>query len=115
MLGNFGQLMNLMKNAGQIKQNMESMQQELEAARFEGEAGGGQVRATVNGKGDLVSLKLEPALVEAGDAEMIEDLTVAAVRAATTCSREAMQAQMSEMMGGMGLPGIDNLLGGQQQ
>ena len=112
MLGNLGQLMNIMKNAGAIKQSVQEMNERMEASRHTGEAGGGQVQATVNGKGDLLSLKIEPALVQAGDVEMVEDLTCAAVRDAVTRSREAAQQEMSDLTGGLGLPGMDQMLGG---
>jgi hypothetical protein len=112
MLGNLGQLAGLLKNAGQIKQNMEAMQERLAAARFTGEAGAGQVRATVDGRGDLVSIKLDPALVQAGDVEIIEDLTCAAVRDAVGRSRAAAQKELQEITGGLGLPGMGDLLGG---
>lgn len=112
MFGNLGQLMNLMKNAGAIKQSVQEMNERMEAARHTGEAGGGQVQATVNGKGDLLSLKIEPTLVQAGDVEMVEDLACAAVRDAVTRSREAAQQEMSELTGGLGLPGMDQMLGG---
>lgn len=112
MFGNLGQLMNILKNAGAIKQGMQEMNARLEAARFVGEAGGGQVKATADGTGNLVSVKIEPALVQSGDVEMIEDLTCAAVREATKRSREAAQQEMAQMAGGLGLPGMDNLMGG---
>ena len=64
MLGNLGQLASLLRNAGQIKENMQGMQERLKAARYVGEAGGGQVRATVDGRGEIVELKLEPATVD---------------------------------------------------
>ncbi len=110
--GNLGQLMNLMKNAGQLKQQAAQMNERLQAARFTGESGGGQVKATVDGRGELVSLKLDPALVTAGDVEMLEDLAVAAVRAAVATSREAIQKEVSELTGGMNLGGLGDLLGG---
>ncbi len=113
MFGNLGQLASLLKNAGQIKQNVEAMQQRLAAARFAGEAGGGQVKATVDGRGELVGIKIDPGLVQAGDVELIEDLTCAAVRAAVAESRAAVQKEMQDLTGGMNLPGMDQLLGGQ--
>ncbi len=112
MLGNLGQIMNLLKNAGQIKQTVQGMNQRLEAARFTGEAGGGQVRATADGRGELLALKIDPALVQAGDVEMIEALACAAVRDAVARSREAMQQEMQELTGGLDLPGLGNMLGG---
>ncbi|HQL53073.1 MAG: YbaB/EbfC family nucleoid-associated protein [Phycisphaerae bacterium] len=104
--------MNLMKNAGQIKQGMQDMNERLQAARFVGEAGGGQVQATVDGRGEMVALKIDPALVQAGDVEMLEDLTCAAVRDAVNRSRAAVQKEMQELTGGLNLPGMGDLLGG---
>ena len=112
MFGNLGQLAHLMKNAGQIKQNVAEMQERLAAARFTGEAGGGQVKATVDGKGDLVAIRLEPAVVSAGDVEMLEDLICAARREAVRLSREAAQKEMESAMGGMNLGGMMDMLGG---
>jgi DNA-binding YbaB/EbfC family protein len=111
MLGNLGQLANLLKNAGQIKENMQGMQERLKTARHVGEAGGGQVRATVDGRGELVEIKLEPASVEAGDVELLEDLICAAVRDAVSKSREAVQKEMEAATGGMNLGGMMDMLG----
>jgi DNA-binding YbaB/EbfC family protein len=112
MLPNLGQLMQLMKNAGQIKQNMSQMNEKLAAARYAGEAGGGQVQATVDGRSELVALKIDPALVSAGDVEMLEDLICAAVRDATRRSREGAQKEMESAMGGVNLQGMMDMLGG---
>ena len=111
MLGNLGQLAHLLRNAGQIKQNMQELQARLEQARYVGEAGGGQVRATANGKGELVELKIDPALVATDDVELLEDLACAAVRDAITKSREGAQKEMQALTGGMDIQG---LLGGGQ-
>lgn len=112
MFGNLGQLMQLMKNAGQIKEQMQAINARLEAARFMGQAGGGQVNCTVNGRGEVVTIKFEPALLQGGDTELIEDLTVAAVRDAVTRSREGMQKEMQALTGGLNVPGLENLFGG---
>lgn len=114
MFGNLGQMMNLLKNAGALKQSMQEMQQRVQAARFTGEAGGGQVKVTVDGRGDIQGVKIDPQLVQSGDVEMLEDLVCAAVRDATQRSREALQKEMQELTGGMGLPGmdLDQLMGG---
>ena len=111
MLGNLGQLASLLKNAGQIKENMAGMNERLAAARFNGEAGGGQVKVTVDGKGEMVSIKIEPALIESGDIEMLEDLICAAVRDAVRVSREAAQKEMESAMGGLNLGGMMDMLG----
>jgi DNA-binding YbaB/EbfC family protein len=114
MLGNLGQLASLLKNAGQIKQNMQGMQERLAAARYVGEAGGGQVRATVDGRGELIAIKLEPAAIENGDVELLEDLICASVRDALVKSREAAQKEMEAATGGMNLGGMMDMLGGGQ-
>lgn len=110
MLGNLGQIASLLKNSGKIKENMEAMNERLAAARFIGEAGGGQVRATVDGKGELVSVKIEPQLASGGDAELLEDLVTAAVRDAVTRSRVGMQQEMAAMGGALGMPGLGQML-----
>ena len=112
MFGNLAQIMNLMKNAGQIKQSVQEMNARLQAARFVGQAGGGQVQATVDGRGEMVSMRIDPALAAAGDVEMLEELICAAVRDGVARSREAMQKEMQELTGGLNLPGMGELLGG---
>lgn len=112
MLGNFGQLMNLLRNAGQLKQSMQELAERMQTARYTGEAGGGQVRATVDGRGDLLSLKIDPALIESRDIELLEELTCAAVRDAVARSRQAAQQEVQQLTGGIGLPGLDGLFGG---
>lgn len=112
MFDKLGQLAGLMKNAGKIQQSMQEMQARLGAARFSADAGGGQVNATVDGRGELVSVKISPQLVQSGDVEMLEDLVVAAVRQATVLSREGAQKEMMQLTGGLNLPGMSDLLGG---
>jgi len=114
MFGNLGQLAGLLKNAGQIKQNMQGMQERLKAARYAGEAGGGQVSATVDGRGELVAIKLDPSVVKSGDVELLEDLICASVRDAVSKSREAAQKEMEAATGGMNLGGMMDMLGGGQ-
>ena len=114
MFGNLGQLMNLMKNAGALKQSAQQMNERLQALRVTGEAGGGQVQATTDGRGELISLRFDPTLVQGGDVEMLEDLTCAAVRAAVSQSRAALQKEVHELTGGLNLPGLGEMLGGGQ-
>lgn len=110
MFGNFGQIASLLKNLPQMKENMKLAQARLSAARFQGEAGGGQVRATVDGKGEPVTLKIEPTLLATQDAEMIEDLTVAAFREAIRISRDGAMKEMQAAAGGMDLSGFADML-----
>lgn len=112
MFGQLGQMAGLLKNAGKIQQGIQDLQARLAAARFTGDAGGGQVSATVDGRGELLGVKIAPALVQGGDVEMLEDLVVAAVRQATVLSREGAQKEMQQLTGGLNLPGVTDLLGG---
>ena len=94
----------LMKQAKEMQAKMETMQTEMEAAEIDGESGGGMVKVTVNGKGQMRALKVDPALVDPADVEVMEDLIIAAVNDAMGKS-EAMKAeQMKDMTGGMPLP-----------
>ncbi len=114
MFGNISQLMNLMRNAGQIRENMKNLQDRLSAARYVGEAGGGQVRATVDGKAELVELKIAPELIAGGDTELIEDLLLAGIRDAVARSREGARKEMEQLTGGMDLDNVMKMLGGGQ-
>jgi hypothetical protein len=97
---------NLQRMAMQMQQDMLRIQQELVDARIEGSAGGGVVSAVVNGKGDLVSVKIDPSAADPNDVEMLQDLIVAAVAEAQREAHEAEQSKMSEATGGLRLPGM---------
>jgi DNA-binding YbaB/EbfC family protein len=109
-LGHLGQLTKLLKNAGKIKADVAALHERLKAARFEADAGGGQVHATCDGRGELVGIRIAPALVSTGDAEMVEDLIVAAVREATRRSREGAKAEMEAVAAEVGFPGLAAML-----
>ncbi len=110
MFGNLGNLAGLMKTAKDLQANMAKMQENLASQRYEGDAGGGMVRATVDGRGTLVDVKIEPTAVN--DLELLEDLVKAAVCAATTKSQEATKNEMAAMTGGLNIPGLTDMLGG---
>jgi DNA-binding YbaB/EbfC family protein len=112
MMGNIGQLMHLLRNAGQIREGLKDLQERLAAARFVGEAGAGLVRATVDGRGELVDLKIQPASSSAGDLELLEELICAAVREAMARSREAVRAELQALTGGVDLGGMLGMFGG---
>lgn len=116
MFGQLGQIAQLLKNAGKIKENMREMRAQLQAARHVGEAGGGQVRVTVDGSGEPVAVKFDPALLQTGDVELIEELTCAAMRDAVSKSREGLQQGLESMASASGLnlpPGLADMLKGQ--
>ena len=108
----FGDIGKILKMAKDMKQKMPAMQAELATKEFIAEAGGGMVKATVNGKGQLVGIRIAPEVVRGGDVEMLEDLVKAAVSAAQTKAGEAMADMMREFTGGIELPpGLDELMG----
>jgi len=114
MLGMFnplGGLGDLMKNAGKIRETMEKAGEALNRLQVEGTAGGGAVTAKVNGKMELLSVRIDPKLVTDGDVEMLEELVAAAVNQALTKARDAAAQSFSSMAGGMSIPGLSGLLG----
>jgi len=95
----------------QASQMQEEVQRKLAATIIEGTSGGGAITATVNGKKQLLKLRIDPAAVtslSSGDAdrEMLEDLIVAAVNDAGRKAEEALQGQLKGMLGGMNIPGL---------
>jgi DNA-binding YbaB/EbfC family protein len=103
---------NLMKQAQAMQQKMAEMQERLGQIEVDGQAGGGMVRATVTGKGELKRIRIEPRVVDPSDIGMLEDLIVAACNDARV-KAEAMTAEETQkMMGGLGLPPGLGLPGG---
>lgn len=102
----------LMQLSTQLQTRMAEMQEKLAKQTHSQTSGGGLVEATVDGKGTLVRLRIDPTAVEGDDVEMLEDLVLAAVSQAQKRSREAMEAEMRQATGGLGMPGLGSLLGG---
>lgn len=98
----------IMKQAQELQKKLKQQQEELADKEFEASSGGGMVTAKVNGKGEMLDLKIDPEVVSKEDVEMLQDLVIAAVNEALGRVQEAQQGQMANMMGGMGLkiPGI---------
>ena len=98
----------LMKQAQQMQSKMEEMQSKLAAMELEGEAGAGLVKVTLNGKGDLRRIKIDPKVIDPADAEMLEDLIVTAVREAIEKGKADAAKELGKLMpAGMGgLPGF---------
>ncbi|NLX05891.1 MAG: YbaB/EbfC family nucleoid-associated protein [Phycisphaerae bacterium] len=111
MFGSLGNMMGLLGNLGKIGKEYKQAMEELKAKRIEGRAGGEQVRAVVNGLGDLVEIKIAPELVAGGDVEMVEDLVLAAVNSATEQAREVAQEQMAKLTESLPLGPLKGLLG----
>jgi nucleoid-associated protein EbfC len=94
----------MMKQAQELQGRMTEMQAEMERAQVEGRAGGGMVALTLNGKGEMVGLKLDPSLLKPGEAEILEDLIVAAHTDAKTKVEALMKEKMEKLTGGLPLP-----------
>lgn len=97
----------MMKQFAKMQQRMEELQVELAAKRVEGSAGGGMVRVVANGKQDIISVKIEKEVVNPEDVEMLEDLILSAVNQAREKAAEVQAQAMSELTGGLNLPGLN--------
>ena len=97
---------NLQRMAQQMQQEMLRVQGELEATTVDGSSGGGVVSATVTGKQELVSVTIDPSVVDPGDVEMLQDLVVAAINDALRASRDLAEEKMAAVTGGLKLPGM---------
>jgi DNA-binding YbaB/EbfC family protein len=106
-LSNFA---SLMKQAQQMGSKVQGIQEQMKAQRAVGTAGGGMVEAEVNGLGEMLRLSIDPALVEQGEREMIEDLVPAAVNEAQNKAKQLHADAMKSMTEGINLPGLDEAL-----
>jgi DNA-binding YbaB/EbfC family protein len=97
-------LMKLMKQAGEIQGRMQKLQEDLAALEVEGHSGGGLVKVTLNGKMEARGVKIDPSLIKAEEAEMLEDLILAAFQDAKGKAEAAVQAKVQEITGGLALP-----------
>jgi DNA-binding YbaB/EbfC family protein len=97
-------LSGLMKQAQQMQAKMQEMQSKLEGMEIDGEAGAGLVKVTLNGKGDLRRIKIDPKVIDPADSEILEDLIVAAHTSARQKLEAAAAAEMQKVTGGLQLP-----------
>lgn len=96
----------ILKQAAKMQKEMARVQSELASTEVEFSAGGGSVTARVSGDQRLLSLRIEPEILQGGDAEMVEDLVIAAVNGAMDKARSTASEQMGRLTGGLGLPGM---------
>ncbi len=99
-------LTGMMKQAQKLQAKMMEMQAELGNRTVSAQAGGGMVEAVVNGRQELVSLRIDPEVVAPDDVDMLQDLIQAAINEALNRSREMMAAEMAKLTGGMQIPGL---------
>jgi len=96
----------LLKQAQQMQERLAEMQARLAEKTVEASSGGGMVKAVMNGKHEVVSLKIDPEVVNPSDIEMLEDLIVAALSEARTRVDDMIRNEMSSLTGGLPIPGL---------
>jgi len=97
---------NMMKQAQKLQEKMVKVQEELAAKTVEATSGGGMVTAVVNGKFELMSIRIEKDVVNPDDVDMLQDLIIAAVNEGVRKAQEMASAEMAKVTGGMKLPGM---------
>ena len=97
-------IMGMMKQVGQMQARMQKMQEELAETEIEGQSGAGLVRVTLNGKGDMKKIAIDPSLMKPGEGEILEDLVLAANQDARAKVESIMAEKMTEVTGGLPLP-----------
>lgn len=96
----------VIKQAQKMQEEMEKVQSELEEKNVESAAGGGAVKVVMNGKKELVSIEIQPEAVDPEDVETLQDLIMVAVNDAVKQAEEMMTEGMSEITGGLNIPGL---------
>ena len=103
-------LNNIMQQAKVMQEKMAKIQQDLAKKTITGSAGGGMVLITVNGQGDVLSAAIEKAVIDASEAEMLQDLIVAATNDALRKAKELSKQELAQLTGGLNLPGLTNFM-----
>jgi len=97
---------NLQELMSQAKRQYETLQRKMEETVVEGSSGGGSVVVKMDGRKQVLSVKIDPEALKSGDVEMLQDLVIAAMNGASQKIDQAMQSTMGGMLGGMGIPGL---------
>ncbi|MGI6434003.1 MAG: YbaB/EbfC family nucleoid-associated protein [Syntrophomonadaceae bacterium] len=96
----------MMKEARKVQEQIVQMQEELHQREMEVSSGGGAVTVRVNGKQEILSLKITPEAVDPDDVELLEDMIMAAVNEAVKQSQDMVSAEMAKITGGFNIPGL---------
>ena len=96
----------IMKQAQELQERLSKVQEEASSRTVDASAGGGMVKVTVNGRLEVVRLQIEPQVISGGDAEMLQDLIVAAVNEGIRSAQRMMAGEMSKLTGGLKIPGL---------
>ena len=105
-LGNLANLAGMVKQAKEMQQKLSDMREELAQQEVTATAGGGMVTVTMNGKQIVTSIKIEPDIVDPENVSMLEDLVLVAVNDAQERTQEMVKERMSEITGGISIPGL---------
>ncbi len=108
MVGGFGDMSHLLRQAQQMQSRMAKLESELKERVLEGTSGGGAVKVYVNGGLEVVGVKLQKEAVDPEDVETLEDLVQTAVSQALKKARELKDSEMAKITGGLNLPGINS-------
>jgi DNA-binding YbaB/EbfC family protein len=101
-----GSLGNIVKQAQELQERLSQLQEQAAARTVEASAGGGMVTAVVSGRLEVVSLRIDQQVLKSGDAEMIQDLVIAAVNQGIRKAQDAVAEEMKKVTGGLKIPGI---------
>ena len=97
---------NMMKKIQQMQEDMTRIQEEIDATEFTSSVGGGAVEVTVNGSHEVLSIKMQPDVVDPEDIEMLEDLLISALNESIKKANDAMDQGMEKAKGGLSIPGL---------
>jgi len=97
---------NLMKEAQRLQQQMQELQEQVAQKKVQATAGGGMVTVEVNGRQEVLAIKIDPEVINRDDAQMLEDLVLAACNEALRKSRELVQQELGKLTGGLKIPGL---------
>lgn len=97
---------NMMKKIQQMQEDMTRIQEEIEATEYASSVGGGAVEVTVNGSHEVLSIKMQPDVVDPEDIEMLEDLLISALNESIKKANDAMDQGMEKAKGGLSIPGL---------
>ena len=100
---------NLLKQAQQLQTKMAKLQEELEEKTVEASSGGGMVTVVVNGRQEILSINIEPEVINPDDQEMLQDLILAAINDGLAKARNMVNEEMGKLTGGLNLPNIPGL------
>jgi hypothetical protein len=96
----------MLKQAQKLQSEIGKIQEQLARERVEGVAGGGMVRVTATGQGEITGISIEPEVIDPSEKEMLEDLIVAAISDASSKSKEMAQSRLGRFGAGLGIPGL---------